>query len=330
VKRRLLRPTIRGNLRAMLPAASSPYVEYGSSVLGPPGADLTPARRPRYVAVAHQPPSVPFALGFALFVAPLSALANPETAQRAVAARQASRTAEARTLFERALEEGGNDPAWLRAIYFELGVLRAQVGEISAAERAFAALLDLEPGVTLGPGASPVAVAALERARRARSPEPPLGLEVVGQDPTEVGWAHSATVTVHGDTTGLSSAALATVIEGPASGTSVEARGRSPYRLAFPRDATPAPGEIRYRVDVVDRYGSVLATTAERAVVVVPREDPSLPPTTPPTAHEPSWTSSPWFWGAAVVVVAGAVAGVLLLASDSRTDVGHVGQLQIR
>jgi len=56
VKRRLLRPTIRGDLRAMLPAASSPYVEYASSVLGPPGADLTPARRPRYGAVSHQPP----------------------------------------------------------------------------------------------------------------------------------------------------------------------------------------------------------------------------------------------------------------------------------
>jgi len=56
VKHRLLRPTIRGNLRAMLPAASSPYVEYASSVLGPPGADLTPARRPRYGAVSHQPP----------------------------------------------------------------------------------------------------------------------------------------------------------------------------------------------------------------------------------------------------------------------------------
>ncbi len=90
MKRRLLRPTIRGDLRAMLPAASSPYVEY--TVLGPPGADLTPARRPRDGAVSHQPPGAaaprvayrPASQILALVVALLPGCATPQVSYRRV------------------------------------------------------------------------------------------------------------------------------------------------------------------------------------------------------------------------------------------------------
>src|SRR5262245_59500055 len=118
-----------------------------------------------------------FWLGASLLV-PAQALAAPATVQQAQAREQAADTAGARDLFEQALAEGGNDPEGLRVTYRELGMLRAAASDPAGAEEAFAALLSLDPAFALPPDASPVATAALARARDARGEEPPLGLEV--------------------------------------------------------------------------------------------------------------------------------------------------------
>lgn len=275
-------------------------------------------------------------LGVLLLLSPFAAAASPTTAQSAAQARAQGDLRGARALFEQALAEGGNDVSWLRAIYLELGMLRADAGEDAAAETAFSALLSLSPDVTLPPGAAPNATAAFDRARANRGASPPLRVTVTAQDPTEAGRAHRATVHVEGDTARLVASARATILSGPSAGATAEARAADPLVIELPREATRSPGELRYKIEVLDAHGSVLATdgsdAAPRVVQVVAFQLPTAPVETTPEEEQPgsAW-SSPWLWGALAVVVVGGLAVGLAYGADAfGSGVGRVGTPEIR
>ena len=252
---------------------------------------------------------------------------------------------DAMAAFDRALEQGGNDRAALGSIYLHLGILRAGARDPDGALRAFSALLSLDPDAAPPAGSSPLVTEPFERARARRSGQSALAAEARVSPRVPQGETLAVDVAVRGDPAALTQEARVTA----GSSQSAAASGAPPYRLTLPGSATASAGALSLRVTLHDAHGSVLDETDVATQVVGGAA--RAPATAGHTAGAPGHTAgapggraghrddrersgggsvlgSPWFWGGAALIVAGAVtATVLLTAGD---DMAHFGSVEVQ
>lgn len=273
---------------------------------------------------------------------------EPVRVARALAMYEEGQLSQSLVAFEDALRAGGNGLSELETIYLHLGILRAGSRDAAGAEAAFLALCTVSPTAKSPRGASPVVRAPFERAKKACASGPKLSLTIDAPSVIDTGASYVAVLRVDGDPAKLVAGARADVTSASNRHSIVEVRSASPITLAFPRDVSVSSGELRYHVELIDAYGSVLlnagSTTEPRVVrVVAPvlaaaktssagalaldldapnSADPSLPPLTTEasTGEDDSIFSSPWFWAGTGVVAIGAavIIGVVLSSGSGR------------
>lgn len=258
-----------------------------------------------------------------------AASADPDGRARAAALYQEGALSRALTAYEEALRAGGDDRDGLADIYLHLGILRAGSRDPEGAEAAFLALLDLDPSRSPPADSSPLVTVPFARARERRGDAPALGLAVDG--PRSVGLGEVVELRAHslGDRAGLAAGAQAEIV-GPSGRSVATARGTPPLRLSFPRETTSRTGELSYRVELLDAWGSVLDTVGlgrdERTVRVLAASSPREPPRhvrrrrhatrrSVRSDDHGSALASPWFWGGAAVIIGAAV--LAALAADT-------------
>jgi tetratricopeptide (TPR) repeat protein len=219
----------------------------------------------------------------------------------------------------RALARGGNGPAEVRALYELLGSALAIVGQTAEAGAEFRRLLALDPQHRLADGASPKIQApfakAQDEARGARalaaSHAPPararhdraLPLVVkVANDPLRMARTVRVVYRLPGEASESSLEAVASV-------------GAVVLGLALPALGAH-PGQLRYRVELLDRDGNVLLArgTAEAPFAVALE---SAVAEQPPAASP--WYRRWWVWTIVGVVAAGATTAAVL-ATRSRGE----------
>jgi hypothetical protein len=128
--------------------------------------------------------------------------------------------------------------------------------------------------------------------------------------PAAAGGGLAIRVEVHGDPLGLAGA-----VRVERSGRQVAlVHGRAPFELQVPGSHGAHQGSLT--VALLDRYGSTLDSVTLRTDVEGP--GPSSP-------RSGSLLSSPWFWtGAAVLLAAGLVAGLVVAGQDDQARFGDI------
>jgi hypothetical protein len=232
-----------------------------------------------------------------------AAAESPELA-RARALKGELRYHEAAEAAAAALASGRADPAELAAIHRLAGEIAAGLEDAAAAEDHFAALLALEPGATLPPGASPKLRAPFEAARRrlagrafaARHRVEDRAVAIEIDDPLAM--ARRAGLEIAG-------------------GDAVEVAGPPPYRLEV-----PGTGEARAVAAILDARGNRLAVLGSASVpIVIAAATTAVPEEAVATSSDaaPLWArGTSWaIAGAGLAAIAG---GFALLAADAQSD----------
>jgi hypothetical protein len=218
------------------------------------------------------------------------------------------------------LDRGGNDLAMLRRIYALLGQSLAITGATEEAKRFFQQLLALQPDYKLPSGASPKiraplaavladwagrpGLTAAHRPPAGVSDNDPLVLKVtVIEDPLKM--VHAARVTYQ--------------LPGKKTSSSVKVEGRGPDLVAaIPLPALNVqPGELSYRMELLDRSGNILfskGTPAAPLTVVVTARTAGAAPAGAEAAGTP-WYKRWWVWTIAGAVVAGAATAVVVTSA---------------
>ena len=226
--------------------------------------------------------------------------------------------------FDEALRTPGHAPAELAEIHFHLGILRALLGDMDAARRAFDIALVIAPDLSVPPELGPDLGGLFEEAREAlagrrievqsrplgpvhaRRPVP-LAVRAVGAPEGLVRGFH-----LRSDT-----------------GWEATAQGGAEARLTIAPAAWGDAGTLRLRIEALDSYLGVLAEAATEL------NGPALAPPTGVTENAPTDSNdgevdegggvlaSPWFWLTLGVLVAGGVtAGVLVATAEENYVVG--------
>lgn len=239
------------------------------------------------------------------WAAPAPAAAESPELARARALKGELRYHEAAEAAAAALAAGRADPAELAAIHRLAGEIAAGLEDTAAAEDHFAALLALEPGVTLPPGASPKLEAPFEAARQrlagrafaARHRVEGRAVAIEIDDPLAM--ARSARLEIDG-------------------GAAVEVGGPPPYRIEV-----PGGGEARAVAAILDARGNRLAVLGSASVPIViatasgaagPEQVVATSSDSPPLwARGTSWAIA----GAGLAAIAG---GFAILAADAQSD----------
>lgn len=210
-------------------------------------------------------------------------------ARRALASLQYAR---AFALASEALTRGGAEPDQVEALYRVQGEAAAVLGDEAAAERAFAAMLELSPGAQLPADSSPKLLQPLARAR-VRLNGAHLTLEARSAMLVE-GWVHTE-LTVSGDVLGqVKDVELLPLWDGAAP------LRASSWALSWRCPSAPCPHLVRAR----DAAGNVLATLGTPAAPLSVRPLPAPPPPPP----EPLWARPlPYALGGAALALAGGV-----------------------
>lgn len=223
--------------------------------------------------------------------------------------------------FDGALREGGHSSAELARIHLHLGILRASFGDRDAARRAFAYALAVDSTLAAPRALGPELRTVFDDARAERAAQRlalevrPAGRLVRGEDLT-------LRLAASGAPAGLVGALRVRVARGDAAPAFVErVEGSGPANVALSGAAWSAGDAVEVVVDVLDEYGNTIASEPRSLSPSGPIANPTPPPERAQRSR--GWLSSPWFWIAAGVVVAGTTAGVLYLTAEERYVIGE-------
>jgi hypothetical protein len=242
---------------------------------------------------------------------------------RALSLYDAGRLSEALDELEDTLRRGNLSPPDLAQLYRHLGILRAGSRDAGGAEQAFLALLSIDPHVELAKDQSPVIVEPFTRAKKRLSNGTGIVLKLSGSREIDAGTRYAAVVEIEGDAANLVKAARARIGQ---EAVEIDARGPPPIKLAFPEATTERERALRYEVELIDAYGSIVRATegevnivavapAMAVPVFVPAKPELVSPPTP-IAAESSLLESPWFWGGVgAAAITGAVVIIAIVAS---------------